>query len=217
VVKTLAELTDTTEPAIDLIREWATSAENDCVILSPSSERQAVLLEVQVSTHSTMGAVAYETGGVLIDHGWIRFLGSGHPKLTRTLPSWNQDRAKGFYLIADDAVGGFFAMNGGAFGEDRGNVYYWSPDDLEWEPLEIGYSELFQWSLTSKLADFYADLRWPSWKEDVAELSGDRCFSFYPFLWTNEGSVEGSYREAVPMTESFDLKVDLLRQLGNQG
>lgn len=212
MVKTLAELTHTDEPAIDLIREWIGDAENQCLILPPSPERESVLLEVQVTTHSTMGAVAYETGGILIDHGWLRFLGSGHPKLTRTLSSWNRDRSNGFYLIADDAVGGFFAVNGGAFGDDRGHVYYWSPDSLEWEGLKLGYTDFFHWTLTNKLADFYADLRWPTWKEQAAELFGDRCINFYPFLWTSEGSVEESDRRAIPVMEAFDLKVDLLRQ-----
>lgn len=182
-------------------------------ILPPSSERDAVLLEVQITTHSTMGAVAYETGGILVDDGWLRFLGSGHPKLTRTLPGRNRGRANGIYLIADDVVGGFFAMNGGAFDGDRGDIWYWAPDSLEWESLDLGYTDLLQWSLTKKLAEFYAALRWPTWKEVVAQLVGDRCFSFYPFLWTTEGSVEGSDRRAIPVTEAFDLKVDLVKQL----
>jgi hypothetical protein len=112
-------------------------------------------------------------------------------------------------------VGGFFAMDGGAFDGERGDLWYWAPDSLEWEPLELGYTDFFQWSLTEQLADFYADLRWPSWKEDVAQLAGDQCINFFPFLWTSEGSVEGSDRRAVPLTESFDLKVDLVRQLEN--
>jgi hypothetical protein len=212
-MKTLEELTGTDQPAIGLIREWVSSAENQCEILPPSSEREAVLLEVQVTTRSTMGAVAYETGGVLVDHGWLRFLGSGHPKLPRTLPGWNQDRAASFYLIADDAVGGFFAMNGGAFDGDRGDIWYWAPDSLDWEPLALGYTDFVQWSLTAKLAEFYADLRWPTWKEDVAELAGEQCINFFPFLWISEGSIEGSDRRAIPVTESFGLKVDLLKQL----
>ena len=139
-MKTLEELTGTDEPAIDLIRAWVSSAENQCDILPPSSERDAVLLEVQVTTRSTMGAVAFETGGIFVDHGWLRFLGSGHPKLPRTLPGWNQDRANGIYLIADDAVGGFFAMKGGAFDGERGDIWYWLPDCLEWESLELRYT-----------------------------------------------------------------------------
>lgn len=88
MVKTLAELTNTDEPAIDLIREWVLSAENQCEILLPSSEQ-----------------------------------------------------------------------------------------------------------------------------EDVARLGGEQCIRFFPFLWTSEGSVEKSHRGVVPVSEAFDLKVDLLKQL----
>jgi hypothetical protein len=110
-------------------------------------------------------------------------------------------------------VGGFFAMNGGVFDGERGGLWYWPPDSLDWEPLDFGYTDFFQWSLTKKLADFYNDLRWPTWQEDLSGLSGNQCINFFLFLWTSEGSVEGSNRRAVPVTESFDLKVDLLRQL----
>jgi len=213
VRKTLDELVNRDEPAINLIHDWVESAENRCEILPPSDANEEVLLEIQVTTRSPLGALAYETGGVLVDHGWIRFLGSGHPKLKRTLPVWNRRRMDGLYLVADDVVGGFFAINGGALGEDLNNIYYWPPDRLEWEPLEIGFTELFCWSLTSKLSDFYRELRWPDWKSDLATLSGDFCFSFYPFLWTKEGSIAGSDRRPVPVAEAFDLKVDFVRQL----
>lgn len=212
-MKSLAELTNTDEPAIALIQQWVEAAENDCLVLPPSTERQSVLLDLQLTTRSTLGAIAYETGGILVDHGWLRFLGSGHPRLTRTLPGWNRGRSHGFYLVADDAAGGFFALNGGAFGDDQGNLYYWPPDGLEWEPLELGYSDLFCWSLSGKLAEFYADLRWRTWRDDVIPLSGDRCFSFYPFLWTSEGSIATSDRRDVPVAEGFDLKWEILKQI----
>ena len=202
-------------PAIDLIRRWVDDAENDCEILPPSGDRDRILLATQVTTHSTLGALAYETGGILIDNGWLRFLGFGYQKLNRNLADWNECRSQGFYLVSDDAVGGFFAINGGAFGEQK-DVFYWAPDNLEWEPLGFGFTTFFQWALTSSLADFYQDLRWPTWLEDVAKLSGDRCFNFYPFLWTNEGSVAGSDRRPVPVAEAFDLKVDIVRQLSGQ-
>jgi hypothetical protein len=213
VRKTLAELVNEREPAITLIRQWVESAENQCEIFSPSDARVGVLLETQVTTRSTMGGIAYETGGILVDHGWLRFLGSGHPKLTRTLAVWNRGRSDGLFLVADDAVGGFFAINEGAFGGDVQNLYYWPPDHLEWEPLKMGFTEFFCWSLSSRLAEFYKDLRWPTWKEDVRNLSGDQCFNFFPFLWTQEGSIERSDRRPVPSSEVFDLKVAIVRQL----
>jgi hypothetical protein len=110
-------------------------------------------------------------------------------------------------------VGGFFSINGGAFGA-QSDVYYWAPDNLDWEPLGFSFTDFFRWSLTYALAEFYENLRWKTWLEDVAELPADRCFNFYPFLWTKEGSVEGSDRRSVPVNEAFDLKVDIVRQLG---
>jgi Protein of unknown function DUF2625 len=212
-VRPLDELLETNEPGIRLIELWAAAADNHCEILSPSASRGDVLLDLQVTTRSTLGAVAYETGGLLVDHGWLRFLGSGHTKLPRSLTDWNRDRSNGFLLIADDAVSGFFAINGGALGDRMQNVYYWSPDGLEWEDLGIGYTQFLEWSLSSRLADFYTDLRWPAWQADTVQLAGDRCFAFYPFLWTEEGSITGSDRQPVPIAEAFDLKVDILRRL----
>src|SRR5215467_6693496 len=107
----IEELTNTDDSAITLIRQWVKDAEVPCVLLPPSAQRQEVLLSVQVTTHSTLGELAYETGGLLIEYGWLRLLGSGHERLRRTLPSWNEGRSEGFYLVADDAAGGFFAIN----------------------------------------------------------------------------------------------------------
>jgi hypothetical protein len=213
--KTLAELVNREEPAIALIRRWVDFAENHCEILPPSDAHEEVLLEVQLSTRSTLGAMAYETGGILVDHGWLRFLGSGHPKLNRTLADWNQGRNHGLYLVADDAVGGFFAINDGAFGSDM-NLYFWPPDSLQWMSLGMGFTDFFVWSLTSRLAEFYQDLRWPTWKDDLANLSGDQCFNFVPFLWTTEGSVERSDRRPVAIAEAFDLKKRIISQLNQE-
>ena len=145
-MRSLEELTNTDDPAIDMIHRWVEDAENDCEILPPSGERDRVLLATRVTTHSTPGALAYETGGILIDSGWLRFLGSGQPKLTCNLADWNESWSHDFYLVADDAMGGFFAVNGGAFGEQR-DVFYWAPDNLEWEPLGFGFTSFFRWAL----------------------------------------------------------------------
>jgi hypothetical protein len=160
--------------------------------------------------------MAYETGGILVDHGWLRFLGSGHPKLSRTLSGWNKNKASGYYLVADDAVGGFFAINGGAFGEDVRNVYYWPPDSLEWEPMKLGYTGLLRWALSGDMATFYSDVRWATWNQEVSLLSGDRCFNFYPPLWTKEGGLETSLRATIPTEEAFSVKVDILGQVNLQ-
>ncbi|MGB4812607.1 MAG: DUF2625 domain-containing protein [Methylophilaceae bacterium] len=207
-MRTLEELINKNDTALKLINEWANASESQYEILPASDQSGKVLYSLQISTRSTMGAVAYETGGILIEHGWLRILGSGHPKLTRNLIDWNENRTSGYLLIADDAVGGFFAINSGGFGEDIGNIYYWAPDSLLWEPLDIGYSDFLNWAFSENLANFYSDLRWPSWVLDIKTISADQCFNFVPFLWTKEGSIESSSRRAVSIFEQFSLNKD---------
>lgn len=204
-MKTLAELINDADGAMPLIRGWAEQSTQTVDILPPSERRGEVLLGLQVSTRSCMGAVAHDTGGLLLDHGWLRFLGSGHASLPRNLLDWNDGKSNGFLLVADDVVGGFFAINGGGLGDDAGCIYYRAPDTLEWESLDIGYSDFLEWSLSERLQQFYAELRWPDWQADVARLDGDQCFSFFPFLWTREGSVTSSARTVVGIGEQFAI------------
>lgn len=206
-MRSLSELINADDPAFALVQDWIANSAVPCEILPPSASRDEVLLGLQVTTRSPMGAIAHETGGLLIDDGWLRVLGSGHPRLSRDLVEWNRGRADGFLLVADDAVGGFFALNGGALGQDRGAMYYWAPDSLAWESLDLGYSDFLQAMLGGRLDDFYASLRWVGWREAVRSLAPDQCFSFYPFLWTQEGSVETSSRRAVDVSEQFALSV----------
>ncbi len=204
--RSINELIETESPAIEQIREWAAGSAVPMEILPPSEAREWVLGKMQISTKSLLGGIGYDTGGILVDGGWLRFLGSGHARLSRTLPGWNEGRSEGFFLVADDVVGGFFALNGGAWGQDLGNVYYTGPDDLNWQSLGIGFSEFFAQTLTQKFAEFYSNYRWEGWRKEVAQLSGDRCFSYYPPLWTVDGSVQTSDRRSIPVDEMYSLK-----------
>ena len=91
-MKTLDELIDRADPAWPLVREWIAAATNPVEVLPPPEEdsRRQALLAAQVTTRSPMGAIIFETGGLLVDHGWLRILGSGHPRLPRSLM---QDKA----------------------------------------------------------------------------------------------------------------------------
>lgn len=103
----LAELIDTKDPSWPLVQSWIASAKNKVQVLPKTAGRaDSALLAAQVTTRSPMGAVVYETGGILVDNGWLRILGSGSPALNRDLMGWNMDKQKGILLVADDALGG---------------------------------------------------------------------------------------------------------------
>lgn len=151
-----------------------------------------------------------------MDDGWLRILGSGHARLGRDIAAWNNGKADGFLLVADDVLGGFFAINGGALGDDQGNIYYLAPETLEWEALEIGFTTFVQWAFTRQLRQFYG--RQPGDAEDFDELPelplpGELCLNFYPFLWTQEGSLKTSSRRVISVQEQWALNLDLQQKL----
>ena len=168
-----------------------------------------------------MGAVALETGGILVDYGWVRVLGGGRARLSRTIQGWNDlaaarpaGRLPGAILVADDAVGGFFAVNGGGIPGAPGHVFYFSPTALRWEDIAPSYSDWLLGIMSGDLAKFYEGMRWPGWEKDAAALPGDQAFSIYPFLFAAGPEVGKRSRRPVPIEELWHLHVqDLPKQL----
>ena len=121
-MRKLEELIVTTDPGWPFVQQMIDSAKNKVEILScDTALAKQALFNTQVTTRSPMGAIIYNTGGILVDNGWIRILGSGSKKLNRSLPDWNKGKSfqnfgdmPAYLLITDDAVGGFFAVNGDA-------------------------------------------------------------------------------------------------------
>ncbi|MFT3683312.1 MAG: DUF2625 family protein [Phycisphaerales bacterium] len=213
---TLQRLTDVSDPAWPHVQQMFTEATNSIEVLlpPPQEERNQSLLGTGVTLRSTLGAIVYHTGGLLIDGGWVRVLGAGHPRLPRSLPVWNSGRASGFMLVADDVVGGFFALDGGAFAAPDGNAFYFAPDSLRWEPIGTGYSGLIRFLCSGDIALFYKDMRWPGWREEIASLRGDQALSLYPFPWTVQGKdLQHVSRKPVPIAEVFSMSLDIAHQL----
>ncbi len=208
--RSLAELVDKSDPGWPVVTAMIAGAKNKVEVLpgDPKKGEQA-LLAMQVTTRSPLGAIAYESGGLLVDHGWIRVLGGGHPRLPRDLGSWNfpkgvdaPPRLAKAMLVADDAIGGFFAINGGAFEGPLGDVFYLPPDSLKWEDLGRGYTAFLQFLFDGDLAKFYEGQRWNGWSEEVAKTAGDRAYAIYPFLWSKEGgTIDERSRKDVPIEE----------------
>lgn len=217
-MRTLQELINTEEPAWPIIQEWIALARNKIEVLPCDKARAGeALVHTQVTTRSMMGAVIYETGGILVDGGWIRIFGSGSDRMKRSLPGWNKGKTFSEYgepapylIVADDAAGGLFAINGGYLGQDAGNMYYFAPDSLDWEPMGIGYSQFLLFCFENDLGDFYENLRWEDWEEDLEQLNPDHAYQFVPFLWTKEGrDVNQVSRKAMPADEVYNFNMEM--------
>jgi len=175
----------------------------------------SALYHAQVTTNSPMGAIIYETGGILVDSGWIRILGSGSNKLPRSIIEWNigktiskQGERPPFLLVADDVIGGFFAINGGGLdAEGLGKVFYFAPDNTTWMNLQLSYTDFLQFCFSGDLSKFYEGMRWKNWRNDLSAIKGDQGITFYPFLWSKEGqeNFDHTTKKIVPFEELWNL------------
>ena len=123
-MRALEWLIDANEPDQELVEEWLKEAKNSYEILPRDESRaQSELLGLQVAARSPMGALVYSCGGIVVDGGWLRVLGSGCERMRRGIYSFNLGKSfskagqmPSYLLVTDDVLGGFFAINGGAFG-----------------------------------------------------------------------------------------------------
>lgn len=177
----LSELLSATD-AWPEMQAWIDRATNPVEVL-PGDRRAGTeaLHAVQITSTSPLGAIALSTGGLLVDHGWIRLLGAGHPRIAGSLATWNPN-PPGAVFVGYDVLGGFFAINLGAMPLPIGRMMYFAPDKLAWEDLKGEYWQVLQWAFTGDIEAFYAGLRWDGWRVDVERLGGEDAFAFQPPL-----------------------------------
>lgn len=182
-----------------------------------AQQAERVLVGLQVTAHSSLGAVALQTGGLLVDDGWLRILGSGCARMQRDLVGWNnlggEHRLPGALLVADDAVGGFFAINGGAFAGESGNVFYRAPECGDWEDMERGYSGFLAWAFTGDLQVYYDEARWDEWREDSKVFAPDRATHIWPPLGTKGPPTSARSRREIPVEQMWTFIDDFWRQV----
>lgn len=215
--KSVEELLNTENDAWEECKAFLKEGNNQLNILDvPSTVGEKTLYQLQVTTASYLGVIAHKTGGILVDHGWIKLLGSPHKDIFGDLASWNGLRTKlniplsvleDTFIIAYDVSGGFFALNGGKFGTST-TVFYFAPDGLEWEDTELTYSEFIQWLASGDLQLFYEMCRFEGWQEIVEQLEPDQVLSYYPPLWTKEGSGATSEKKPISIMDAWKNVID---------
>lgn len=222
MARSLDELTNVPDPAWPELSAGFAEASVPVQVLpvDPAAGGQ-VLYRLQMTAHSAMGALALHTGGLLVDHGWLRILGGGSPGMP-DLATANGvgDPADGAGMpralfVAVDVLGGRFAVDGGGLGIAMGKVCYFGPDTLGWQSLGIGHHAFVARMTAGAVSDFYADLRWPGWEQEVQAVNVDQGLSLYPPPFTTEGKdLARVSRRAVPIRELFGFYDDAARQLG---
>lgn len=231
-VREIDELVQVADPAWPELQELIAAGAVSVEVLTPDpAEGRNCLLQMQVTTRSSLGALAWNCGGLVLDDGWLRVFGGGS-KASRGLPSLGQvNRFPGVFdpawypaaglVVGHDVLGGVFVLNGqdctdaGRPGVP-GQMTYFAPDTLEWEAMDMGHSAWVAWLMSGRLETFYDGLRWPGWRQEVAALDLSQGITVYPFLWSEEAHTDlaATSRRAVPMREVLGVAADFAQQMG---
>ncbi|MER6346506.1 DUF2625 family protein [Streptomyces sp. NPDC001595] len=232
-MREIDELVNVDDPAWPELREMLAAGSVSVQVLPADVEEgRRCLLQMQVTARSVLGALALNTGGLVVDDGWVRVFGGGRSVAGAGLPSLAQVNrfpadfdpawhpAAGL-VVGHDVVGGVFALNAGdpaAVGRPGapGQMTYFAPDTLAWEAMDMGHSGWVSWLLSGRLETFYDGLRWPGWREEAAALAFSQGISVYPFLWSEEAHADlaATSRRPVPMREVIGVAADFARQMG---
>ena len=195
-------------------------ADKEVIIYEANAkERDQAIHLLKITEDSTLGAIIYNTSGVIVD-GWIRILGHsgvyGKGIIEQNLMNKEgiAKRLEDMLIVAYDVVGGIFALNSGHFTENVGGVWYFAPDTLEWETLEMTYSEFIAWTVQGNTDEFYESMRWNRWRDETAAVKFDEAILIYPFLWSKEIDIEKADKKKVPAEELFEINFEYSEKFG---
>lgn len=146
-------------------------------------------------------SVMENCGGIIIDN-WIRLYGCGQLNVIEKNKKYNKENTVDI-ILGEDIIGGLFALKDGF-------VYYFAPDALKWENLNIYYANYIDWLINSNegVNKFYELYRWDTWKDDVSNISLDDGISFYPPLFTKYNINERS-KKVIPMDEIIGINMEI--------
>ena len=145
-MKTLDEPINKSEPGRDTVQQW----------LAEAKTRMKFCRETKIIPHGSFGLTGHDAfadgcdplwlwrnfdrSRSAADLGlWLRAAKSRDYDFTLGKSFAEARRMPSYLLVADDVLGGFFAINGSAFAGEAGNVFYYAPGSGEWEDCEMGY------------------------------------------------------------------------------
>jgi hypothetical protein len=93
-------------------------------------------------------------------------------------------------------------------------MYYFAPESLAWEALDLTYSDFLNFCFNGDVKGFYKNFHWKGYEKDILSITGDQAFSFIPFLWAKEGKdLNKVSKKPVPIEEIYSLNTGFQKSL----
>ena len=167
--------------------------------------------ELQIPLDSVLSSIVLHSCGITVDN-WIRIFGQNSSSNNGVF-HYNRknsylNRITGMFLVASDVLGGLYAINITKFHDKRNMIWYFAPDTLEWECLDMMYNEFVAWSLQGNTDEFYSSMRWENWRDDVKDITMDSAILVYPFLWSKECDLQKASKKTIKLDEIIEMNFE---------
>lgn len=171
-----------------------------------------IVNELKLNEATTLATLICNVSGVTVDNT-IRILGQGNQHLDsiykiNAIKNGVPTKIRDMLIVGTDVFGGIFAMNVTEVNGTIGNIFYFAPDTLEWESLDMKYSKFLYWTVHGNTDEFYSSMKWHGW-EKIAESTGfNEGILIYPFLWSKEINIETASKNIVPFEELISINME---------
>ncbi len=170
-----------------------------------------ILNEVQsLINNSERKITQCEPEGIIVDN-WIRLLNKPGDGINGV----SYEELSRLSVVAIDIIGGIFAMDITRFDPGKKDIWYFAPDTLEWECMEIQYEDFLTWVFRGNTDKFYGAMRWQDWEKDCESVTFYQGILIYPFLWAKECDVETASKKVVPMDEIIQLNFEIRSKISD--
>ncbi len=185
-------------------------SENSICLRKFNDDKNLTYKELGINEESVLGQIL-KNMSIIIINGYLRVLGGDY------IIPFNQ-KVKEFYsgnklIVANDIFGGLYAIGNGDFEGDIRNIWYFAPDLLEWENLEINYPQFIAWVCSKNIKEFYDRFIWKDINLIINNLKENQMVLIYPFLWSTECNVETADKTIIPIEELTALNANYRKKL----
>ena len=109
------------------------------------------ILKIPIDT--VLYTVVCNTNGIIVDN-WIYIFGQegveNHGiRYYNNNPTYEKN-TNGLFIVSSDIVGGLYAININRYANGVNLIWYFAPDTLEWECINMKYNEFIAWILRKR-------------------------------------------------------------------
>ena len=152
------------------------------------------------TTEGTVLETIASNASLILVNKYLRILGTGgspyesiHGFTSEFQEVFHEQR----YIVAHDVFDGLFAS--------EHTIFYFSPDNLQWEDLGMNYEGFINWIVDKDISDFFESFLWPESDKLLSQVASDQGVFVYPFFWTKEYNANMASRKIVPYRELLEI------------